>query len=728
MSIIAALLLAVLVGPERPVAPPSFGPAYGTQYPHELVTDGTDFLNVWSGIDGVYAAIVQEDGTPRTAAPRALFRGYNVQAAWAGDAYVLVWQEGAKVWTARLSRDARVLSTPVAIAEDARAMAIATQAGKTFVVLARFNGTTGTVIGANGEVLRGSIDLSPAPRPAAKPYCVTVAATSQGFVVAMIETKWQGNPESVATVLRFTLDGTVTSTQVLTTIPRNVNSIDATANGDSVGVAFVGRRVTNNDSQFLYTFTVLPDTVTAHMPRTVDGDDPQVVATPDGFAAGLIQYRPNAPLTLATMAFGSDARTTTPLDTNTPATDLRMATNGRRVLSVWRDSRFSPPYEYSTSNMFGIAHDAAALIPQTGVVPVTSSAVAQGNQVLASAGSSALLVWIDRTKTVRGNVMARRLDANGVPLDPKPLSIATDVDAFQQPVAVFTGEVWIVAWNVRLNADGTQRSYLRRISADGALLDEMPVDLHNGGVNAAASNGTVTVLAFPKKLMHFSRDGQLTGSVDLPEPLWPVALGTNGTEFLLAWNEGSDWWQFPSTNLLDIRAIRLDATGKPLDVTPINIATSPSNERSPIIASDGTDFLVAYEQRTDSEFTIRAKRVLRTGVLADMTATQDGSLIGHGEQSYAIASREGGYTALFTRPPDPERVDVHAVTLDARGVPAEASAILATTGWYGGFAPYVAVVGNIATYTRTDANLGNIERIFVRAIGNEPGRRRIIRR
>ena len=97
MHIIAALLLAVLVGPERPIAPPSFGPGYGTQYPYELVTDGTDFVNIWSGYDGIYAAVVQEDGTPRTAAPRPLFRGFNVRAAWAGDAYVLVWQDGPGV-------------------------------------------------------------------------------------------------------------------------------------------------------------------------------------------------------------------------------------------------------------------------------------------------------------------------------------------------------------------------------------------------------------------------------------------------------------------------------------------------------------------------------------------------------------------------------------------------------------------------------------------------------
>ena len=46
MPLAAALLLATLIGPERPASPPMYGPAFGTQYPYELVSDGTNFLSV----------------------------------------------------------------------------------------------------------------------------------------------------------------------------------------------------------------------------------------------------------------------------------------------------------------------------------------------------------------------------------------------------------------------------------------------------------------------------------------------------------------------------------------------------------------------------------------------------------------------------------------------------------------------------------------------------------
>ena len=728
MHIIAALLLAVLMGPERPIAPPSFGPGYGTQYPYELVTDGTDFVNIWSGYDGIYAAVVQEDGTPRTAAPRPLFRGFNVRAAWAGDAYVLVWQDGPGVWSARLSRDAQMLSTPKQIGDNAGVLALATQSGKTLVLLSRTDGTTATLLGSNGEVLRERIALS---QPAAKAYCATAAATPHGFVVAMVETTWTSTPHSVATVLRFTLDGDVAASQALTTIPQNVNSIDSYANGERAGIAFVGRRGAGQGLQYLYTFTVQADplAVTAHAPRTVEGDDPQVVTTPDGFAAGMLEYVMNVPLKLTTIAFGSDARTTTPLGTTTPATDLRMATNGRRVLSVWRDSRFSLPQEYSTANIFGIAYDATALLPQTDVVPVTSSAIAQGPIAIGGAGSSALVVWMDRTMTARGNVMARRLDANGIPLDPKPLSIAADVPVFQESVVVFTGQLWIVAWTVIVNADGGRHAYMRRVALDGTVLDTTPVDLQAGDIAGAASNGTVTLVAFARSLVKLSRAGERLETIALPQQVaWPRAIGSNGTDFLVVWEEGTDWWQFPSPNMIDVRAMRFDASGHPLDGAPIDVATSVANEKNPVIASDGTDFLVAYDHELTAP-AIHAKRVLRTGVLADATATDEGSVVGTGEDRYAVAPREGGgYIALFAHALHSEAVAVHAVPLDARGVPAEDATVLATMRWFNGLPPYVAVWSNVAAYTRSDANLGDIARVYVRAIGGEPGRRRLIRR
>jgi hypothetical protein len=727
MNFTAALLLAaMLVGPERPAAAPAYGPAYGTQYPHTLLTNGTDFVAIWTGMDGVHAAAVDERGAVSPTPSRALFQGQYVQGTWAGDAYLLAWYSENRALTARMNRDAQLISAPVPLAVgDAVPVAMATSGSHTLIVLSRYLDMTAVLVGPDGQVVQGNIAIPSEMRP----YTVAAVAVDGGFVVATIETTYAPVASTTARAVRISADGVVgSSVKLIEGLPHNVNSIDAAAKGDRAGIAFVARRNTPAGPQRLYAFTVDAHTLaaTAHAPRMVVGDDPQVVPTPGGFAAGMIEYQQNAPLLLTTIPFETGERHATELATSAPGGDLRMASNGRTVMSVWRDYRFSPPYNYSTTNMFGIAFDATATQTETGVLPVAISGVAQGHPAIASAGATSLVAWMDLTRTVQGNVMVRRFDARGNPLDSAPIALVTDVDVQQQPVVAFTGEVWIVVWRVVLNENGNTRSYMRRVARNGAVLDPQPVDLGPGAAIAAASNGTVTLLAFDRQLLRFSRAGERLETIALPETVWGGVLASNGSDFLLVWMEGSDWWQFPSPNYVDLHAIRLDASGHPVGAR-IDVATSPANERSPVVASNGTDFLIAYAHIAGDERVVRAKRVLREGVLADHTALQPGSLVGRGELSYAIAPREDGYAAVFVRGVDGLRAALDTVALDARGVPAEEPVTLGITNWYS-WSPSTAIASTMVAYTRTDPALGDVERVFVRGLGGEPPRRRAIRR
>jgi hypothetical protein len=727
MYIAAAILLAAtLLGPERPVASPTYGAAFGTQHPHALVSDGQDFLAVWNAADHVYAAAVDERGATRPTPPRPLFKGRYAQAAWAGDAYVLAWHDSERTLTARMNRDAQLISTPVVVAEAAAPLAIGAVGNHTLVLVARHDDTAAILLGPNGNVLRGDIALPAATRP----YAASVVAAGGGFVVATIETTYsEQGASTIARVTRLSADGNLeSSVKLVEALPHNVNSIDAATDGDRVGIAFVARRNGLNGPQRLYAYTVDAHTLaaTAHAPREVAGDDPQVVPTPGGFSAGLLEYRENAPLVLTTIGFAGDGRQATHLG-SVPAADLRMATNGRTVMSVWRDYRFSPPHEYSTMNMFGIALDATATHSETGVLPVAISALAQARPSIASAGATSLVAWKDLTKTVQGNVVARRVDARGNPLDPAPLTLATDIEGHQQPVVVFTGDVWIVAWHVVLNRNGDARTQMRRIARNDAVLDAEPVDLGPGRAITGASNGTVTLLVFDKWLLRFSPAGEGLGTVALPEAAWGGGLATNGTTFLLAWDEGSDWWQFPSPNRRDVRAIRLDASGSPVDTTPIDIAMSAANELAPVVSSNGTDFLVTYQHSAGFPPAIRAKRVLRTGALADHRPLQDGSFVGTGEQSYAVAAREDGYVAVFAHAVASGQGAVSIVSLDLRGAAIEEPQTLAVTQWTG-LAPGTSITSTMVAYSRTEPSLADIERVFVRGVGVEPGRRRPIRK
>ncbi len=727
MILAPVLLLATLVGPEHAITPPSYGPAFGTQYPHALVSDGTDFLAIWSGIDGVHAAVIDENGGAHPPAPRALFTGTLVQAAWAGDAYAVAWLDGQRTMFARLARDGASISAPVAIAEDGVPLAIASLDGSALVILTSEGKAEAVLVGANDTVQRSGIVIPTTIRP----YGVSAAASGGGFVVASVETAFsQLSTSTTVRATRISASGDVEqSVKLVEGLPHNVNSIDAAGDGERVGVAFVARRNDVNGPQRLYAFTLDARTlaVTAHDPSIVTGDDPQVVPAAGGFAASMLAYE-NPPLKLTTVAFGSSAQHSTVVAA-APGADLYTATNGRTVMNVWRDYRLSPPYEYSVMNMFGLALDASATMPKSDVQPVALSVVAQAWPVIARGDATSLLAWFDEPRSFSGKLVVARVDSRGNALD-APIAIATEVEAWPQPVVVFTGEVWIVAWSERVDGNGHSRVFTRRVSRYGQLLDAAPVALADGTLVAGASNGTVTLLIAGASVYRFSRPGVRFGeAATISASAYAGSLASNGGDFLLAWNEGSDWWQFPSPNMRDVRAMRLDGNGSPIDVTPIDVATSKANEVSPFVTSDGTDFLIVYGHAEGSEeSTVRAKRVLPNGTLGDHTATSEGSLVASGllEWTYtATPAPGGGYLASIVRVVG-ETTHKELVTLDARGAATEGPVPLAVSPRWTMSTMWVA--GDLVAYSRTEPALGNVERVYVRGIGGEGGRRRTIRK
>lgn len=723
MHIAAAVLLAAaaLVGPERRIAPPSYGPAYGTQYPQALVSDGRDFLLVWVGVGGVHATVIDESGSPR-ATTGPLFRGNYVHAAWAGDAYVLAWYDEQRqtTLTARVSREGALLSQPAAVS-DAPSVFLRTMAasaeGTLFVV---------DIGGAGYAILAGSTNATIA-LPAATPLASALAVDG-GFVVVTAETKTglNGAPETSVHATRISHAGVAEGSVLGGVLPNYVYSLHATTNGGQIGVAVVTQRMSATDTERLHAFTLDAATlaIEKHAPVAGVGYPVRVVAVPGGFAAGFTEHPREGVLNLTTIAFGSSSRRTTQIGTAVGG-DLFLATNGSRVFGVWRDYRFSPAYELSTMNLFGLALDATAAVPESEVGPATVSAVAQAHPTIASAGDTALVAWVDFTKTVTGELLAMRVGANGNRLDRTPIEIATGLPEWHAPAVVFTGEIWMALWSIRTDAGGGTRTFLRRIALDGTLLDAAPVELAASGGVTAASNGTLTLVLAGEKMFRFSRAGEPLGDQPTPHGYGGI-LGSNGREFLLVWMVGSDWWQFPSPNYIDVRAMRLDANGAPLDAVPIDVAVSAANEYSPVVTANGSDFLVLYQhddKQGDWTQTLRAKRVLASGTLADHTPASEGSLVTEGSVTFSAAPMGDGYLAVYAR--EGTKTAIEAVALDARGEPTAPPDLLGGSDWW---PVWTAADGRWIAYTRTDPPLGNIPRTFVRVAGEDGARRRSTRR
>ncbi|MBK7876342.1 MAG: hypothetical protein IPJ77_11400 [Planctomycetes bacterium] len=124
---------------------------------------------------------------------------------------------------------------------------------------------------------------------------------------------------------------------------------------------------------------------------------------------------------------------------------------------------------------------------------VSAGAPAQTAPVIAGSASTGYLVaWLG---LVSGStrVEAQRLDGNGLPIDPQPITLHVGTRAIRRIDAAFDGTEWMVVWD---DAFGTLRhTYSMRVALDGTLLDPAPVNTLRGErPTVAALDGARTFL------------------------------------------------------------------------------------------------------------------------------------------------------------------------------------------------------------------------------------------
>ncbi|MCK4941772.1 hypothetical protein KAS45_06720, partial [candidate division WOR-3 bacterium] len=93
-----------------------------------------------------------------------------------------------------------------------------------------------------------------------------------------------------------------------------------------------------------------------------------------------------------------------------------------------------------------------------------------------------------------------------------------------------------------------------------------------------------------------SRDGEFlidTGIIDVPVPVGQVspAIAFDGTNYLVVWQDERS----ESDYYYDIYGARVDQVGNILDPTGIAICTATNDQALPVVAFDGTNYLVVWE-------------------------------------------------------------------------------------------------------------------------------------
>ena len=639
----AAVQAAVTFGPERAISPIENTPPLGGQFPEGIASDGNGFLAVWhdeaNGRDGIWAAPISASGEIHPESQILIQRGGGVSGtspvAWNGEAYVVFWTEfpDYTLMMARLSRDGQVLEAPRKLLHHAIPRQSASNGTNVLLAYQDVSETSklrALVVDRGSNVVGDSLIAPLADMP------VAAASDGDSFVVV-----WRDfNKPPI---------GRVVATQLTSTGARVMERELFSANNPLPSALAYGagtyELIVRTSDQLL----AVPINAAALDPR------PAVQLDFTGYASSAV-FNGSAFVTLwesrsslRTAVIDARSEATPPMfapDVSPYLSGPIFAWNGHNFFAIWADYRRG-----QTADLFGALLDGGVRSAITAAAPVAFAPVTQEQPMLATSGFESFALWTEQlVDGLRARLVASRIDAYGN--IGAPLTLAEDAYALGQPQIVFTGSAYLAVWQI-VTTVGELEIDARLMERDGTA---GPL-LHFGGgrLPVIASNGTVMLLAF-------ARDGDITAirlsdrgvSIDAT-PLIVAArspselsVASNGTDFLVGWSEGSDYWQFPPPNLLEIYGARVMSNGS-VDATPIAIATGRTNQFSPAVASDGRDFIVVYQLggsfmfRTDGQ--IAVKRVLREGQIAGL-AEVDGAVIGSGRNPRIARHANGSFVAF----------------------------------------------------------------------------------
>ena len=297
----------------------------------------------------------------------------------------------------------------------------------------------------------------------------------------------------------------------------------------------------------------------------------------------------------------------------------------------------------------------------------------------AASGTTVLVVWRDLARlgvygarvTSDGNV----LDVGGILLYRPPIP-----DTLNIPFPHVAGSTngWMVVWGTGL----------RRVALDGSLPDASPIDHRADDV---ASNGTDWIIVYADLASDLAGRSLWTapvsagGVVGAPHEVTEAVgnrvvhgnprIAFGGADYLIAYNDGLFIGDVP-----DVRGVRVDSTGARVGADiPICVRGQP--QRSPVVAFDGTNYLVAWEDERSvtSPPQIFGARVSTAGAVIDgdpnlALATTPGS------HAPSLAFAQGEYFLTWYYFVPQSHLDVAGIRVGTDGVPFAGGPVILSDG------------------------------------------------
>jgi hypothetical protein len=382
----------------------------------------------------------------------------------------------------------------------------------------------------------------------------------------------------------------------------------------------------------------------------------------------------------------------------------RVARGGDGFLVAWSDRRASLASAGPESgvDVFALRLDANGQRVDTTPILLGSAAGDDMSPRVAWNGTSWLVTWTSQApyaSSFSSAIVGRRVSPAGVALDPAPFFVLGEPNTLVASHALDSdGSQWVAITGG--STSGMSGVLAARISAQGVVLDPVPIQLmppssfggnysiaHAQGVHLVAWNDwngdnqdDVFARRFDANLQPLDAQRFVVSSTPISECAPDVA--SNGQEFLVAWPRAN------STILTgEARAARVSTAGVVLDPASIVASGNMPYLTSPVRAAwDGTQWFVAWKY-----FGIELARISAAGVVLDPNGFPYTPAGVNGQEDAVIAgSPLGGVQLVWTdeRAGSYEGLDVYGAhvsgpaafgpeTLVSSGAPAQASSDMA---------------------------------------------------
>ncbi|MBI4548648.1 MAG: T9SS type A sorting domain-containing protein [Ignavibacteriae bacterium] len=315
-----------------------------------------------------------------------------------------------------------------------------------------------------------------------------------------------------------------------------------------------------------------------------------------------------------------------------------VASHGSDFLVVYSYSRNSAP-----SDIYGTRITSEGTVPDTDGNTICRANGNQSQPSVVFGGSEYFVVWTDARNPfpTLQDIYATLVDTNGVAMDTIGFAMSTEVNREYDPAIASNGSNYLVVWTDERNYYTTaQDIFGARVSLSGDILDPNGFEITN-------SQGNITE--------------------------YSPAIASNGTDYLVVWE---DYRYFLDPNLpYAIFSTRITSDGIVLDTNGIEIFRSPF-AIAPAVASNGVDYLVAWQEGLAGDYNIYGARVSKSGIVLEPTfiIISAASM----EQTFPVVASNGrDYLVVWQDSRDQAqglniygvRVTSDAVLLDSAGIP-----------------------------------------------------------